>query len=212
MSAEHQSTDSKNEQAADARRGYQPLLEELLQLYPNRLRNPPAWRSGYDEVAYLAHGWYLRCHRGIQAILLLDPAGFAEEAAPIRRSIIEHALALQWLAAEGNKILDTVARGHAFDAKNRGAAVSAAGWTSVDLAQSEKIIANIDPDNRDAHNDQMLHFAQRLASYGDKHTRPGYLAEAGRSHPSYESAACYVEQPSGFLLAQSRDAVWQVPF
>jgi hypothetical protein len=212
MSNEHRDNGSNSELRTDARRGYEPLLTELLQLYPNLMRNPPAWRSGYGEVAYLAHGWYLRCHRGVQAILLLDSARYAEEASPIRRSVIEHALALKWLAAEGNKILDTVARGHAFDAKNRGDAVSAAGWTSVDLAQIEKIIADIDPANRDAHDDHLLHFAQRLASYGDKHTRPLYLSEVARTHPSYESAVCYIAQPSGLLLFQSRDVVWQVPF
>lgn len=56
----------------------------------------------------------------------LDTAGYAEEASPIRRSVIEHSLALKWLAAEGNRILDTVARGYASDAKKRGAAVSEA--------------------------------------------------------------------------------------
>ncbi len=103
---------ASNAQITDARRGYLPLLEELLQLYPKLIRSQPMWREGYKEVAYLAHGWYLRCHRGIQAILMLDDAGYAEEASPIRRSVIEHALALRWLAAEGDKILDTVTRWH----------------------------------------------------------------------------------------------------
>jgi hypothetical protein len=202
----------RQEHITDARRGYYPLLQELLQLYPTFVRNQPAWRNGYQDVAQLAHGWYLRCHRGIKAILALDGSGYAEEASPIRRSVMEHTIALRWLAAEGDKILDTVARGHAFDSKKRGDAVSAADWTSIDLAQIERIIADIDPDSREAHQDRMLHFADRLAHYGDKHTRPGYLAECARTHPGYESAICYFEQSSGKLLYRSRDAVWQVPF
>src|SRR5258708_2707914 len=117
----------------DARRGYQPLLEELFDLYPRLLRGEPEVRirTGYRQVSFLAHGWYLRCHRGIESVLLLDAAAHAEEASPIRRSIIEHVVALRWLAAVGDKILDTVARGHARETKRRGDAVAAAKWTSV---------------------------------------------------------------------------------
>jgi hypothetical protein len=57
----------------------------------------------------------LRCHCRAQAILTLGEAGYNEEAAPIRRSIIEHVLALKWLAAKGDTLIDTVARGHAYD-------------------------------------------------------------------------------------------------
>ena len=112
----------------------------------------------------------------------------------------------------GNPILDTIARGHAADAQRRGDAVSAAGWTSIDLAQIERVIAEIDADSRDSGNDHLLAFGHRLAAYGDAHTRPGYLAECARTHPSYESAICYVDLFDGSLLSRSRDAVWQVPF
>jgi hypothetical protein len=90
--------------------------------------------------------------------------------------------------------------------------VAAAGWTSVDLEEIEKVIANIDPDSRDRTDDQLLHFASRLAKYGDQHTRPGYQAESARSHPTYESAMSYVGVPGGKLLWQARDPVWPVPF
>jgi hypothetical protein len=72
----------------DARRGYLPLYEELKLLYPNLLTKGPACRTGYRGVVHLAHGWYLRCHRGVEAIVLLGDAGYAEEASPIRRSVI----------------------------------------------------------------------------------------------------------------------------
>jgi hypothetical protein len=203
---------SDEPQSSDARAGYGPLLAELVELYPELKHDLPPYRSSHNQVRHLAHGWYLRCHRGIEAILQLDQTGYAEEVAPLRRSVIEHVLALRWLAAEGNRILDTVARGHAADAQRRGEAVSAAGWTSIDLAQIEQVIAEIDPDSRDPGNDHLLTFAHRLAAYGDMHTRPGYLAECARTHPSYESAICYVRLTDGTPLPRSRDAVWQVPF
>jgi hypothetical protein len=196
----------------EARARYRPLLDELLELYPALAQKPPAWRAGYERVGHLAHGWYLRCHRGIESILLLDEAGYAEEASPLRRSVIEHCVALRWLAAEGNKILDTIARGHARDAQKRGGAVARSGWTSISVEDIQAVIAEIDTENRDKRNDDMLAFAHRLAAYGDKHSEPGYLAECARTHPGYESAIAYVDLDDGDLLSESRDSVWQVPF
>lgn len=83
----------------------------------------------------------MRCHRGVEAILLLDEAGYAEEASGIRRSVIEHVVALKWLAAEGDRINDTLMRGHARDAERRKEAVTGAGWTSVDPAEIAAVIA-----------------------------------------------------------------------
>jgi len=195
-----------------ARSGYEPLLLEALKLYPAWTQSGPKVRTGYQYVGHLAHGWYMRCHRGVEAILLLDRVGYAEEASPIRRSVIEHVLALRWLAAEGDGIYDTVARGHASDVQRRADAVSAAGWTSVDFEKLAEIIAEIDPDSRDSRNDYLRAFAHRLAKYGDHRMLPGYLAECGKTHPGYESAISYVEVPSGLLLDVSDTAVWQVPF
>ncbi len=203
---------SKSHQPEDeARVGYEPLLRELLHLYPSLLQESPVWREGFQHVAHLAHGWYLRCHRGVEAILELDRLGYAEESAPIRRSVIEHCLALRWLAAEGDAILDAVAGGHDRNAQQRHDAVEQAGWTSIDLDLVKEIVSKADPPERDRSSDHLLHWQQRPAKYGDKHVTPGYLAETARSHPSYESAICYLEPPSRFLPA-SRDSVWQVPF
>jgi hypothetical protein len=198
----------------DARTGYTPILEKLLTLYPSYLTSSETAtvRSGYQRVAHIAHGWYMRCHRGSQAILILDEAGYAEEASGIRRSIIEHVVALKWLAAEGDTIVDTVARGHARDAERRKEAVSNAGWTSVDPTDIAAVIAGIEPDSRNKINDYLLHFTQRMTKYGDVHTLPGYLAECSRVHPGYESAICYIDLATGGPLKESRDSLWQVPF
>lgn len=198
----------------NARTGYAPILERLLTLYPAYLASSEkaTVRQGYRRVAHIAHGWYMRCHRGVEALLLLDESGYAEEATGIRRSIIEHVIALKWLASEGDRINDTIARGHAYDAEKRKKAVTDAGWTSVDAAEIAAVIAGIDPDSRDKSGDHLLHFAQRMTKYGDVHTLPGYLAECSRVHPGYESAICYVDLATGGPLRTSRDAVWQVPF
>ena len=203
---------SHTEESPDARHGYEPLLRELLPLYPSFYRTAPRVREGYRRTTHLAHGWYLRCHRGIEAVLELDRKGYVEEASPIRRSIIEHCLALRWLAAEGDAVVDAVSGGHAHSSQQRHDAIEEAAWTSVDLELIKEIVAKADPPDRDRQSDHLLHWKQRLAKYGDKHVTPGYLAETARSHPSLESATCYVAQPSGNLLSASRDSVSPVPF
>lgn len=107
-------TDEHDGATRGAAQAYEPILAELISLYPRLMAagGSPV-KDGFHQVTHLAHGWYMRCHRGVQALLCLCEAGFAEEAAPIRRSIVEHAVALHWLVAEGAGILDTVARGHA---------------------------------------------------------------------------------------------------
>jgi Family of unknown function (DUF5677) len=195
-----------------ARAGYESILSDLLPLYPSLISKRPGIRDGYRQVGHLAHGWYVRCHRGIESILILDREGYAVEAAPIRRAVIEHVVALKWLAAEGDVIIDTVARGHAEDTRKRNEALSAAAWRSVDAAGLAHIIRDIDPDSRDKANDFLLHFAQRCAKYADVHTVPGYLAECGQTHPGYESAVAYVELPEGSLLWTPKNEIWQVPF
>lgn len=193
--------------------GYEPILEELLRLYPNFM-NAGAGEVGdqYQQVSHIAHGWYQRCHRGIQSILILDSRGFAEEASPIRRSIVEHNVALQWLVAEGDQILDTIARGHAFAIKRQREAVEGSLWTSIDLNELDAAIASTEYELRDPSSDNLLHFAERVKRYSDTGTMPIWLSEVARTHPSYESAVCYVELPEGHLRQRSKDVVWQVPF
>lgn len=199
-------------QTSDARRGYLPIFRELMALYPSLTKNMPRWREGYAKAGFLAHGWYMRCHRNSEAVFALWDRGLADEAAPLRRSIIEHVLALRWVAAEGDKVLDTIARGHAKDVGDRANAVEAAAWTSVDPEELRRIVANVDPESRDRSGDYLLHYASRLSKYGDQYSQPGYLVETAKSHPTYESAVAYVRMEDGTLLWQAREPVWPVPF
>ena len=184
----------------------------MLPLYFELIVTTPSVRKGYQQVSHFADGWYMRCHRGVEAILALDALGYGEEASPIRRSVIEHCVALRWLAAEGDEIVDTVARGHANDTERRRKALETAQWTSVNPDDLAKIIEEIDPDSREDRKDYLLSFARRCAEYGDVHTIPGYLAECGQTHPGYQSAITYVDLASGTMRPNPQTEIWQVPF
>ena len=196
----------------DQRRGYEPILDEALRLYSPTVMANWKFREGWKGVGHLAHGWYLRCHRGALALVLLGDAGFAEEASPLRRSIIEHVVALQWLAREGDALIDTVARAHADSSRRVRDAVQTAGWTSISLEEADEAIASAAADDRDPANDYLQKFANRARRYSDPHTMVEYLAECGRSHPSYESAICYFDFSDETFLEESTRSLWQVPF
>jgi hypothetical protein len=196
----------------DARSGYEPILNEALALYSSNILGGQRFREGWRGVGHLAHGWYLRCHRGALAVVLLGDAGFAEEASPLRRSVIEHVVALQWLAVEGDGILDTVARAHADNSQRVRDAVESARWTSISLEEADEAIASAAADERDPANDYLQKFAGRARRYSDAHTMVEYLVECGRSHPSYESAICYYDISDGTFLDESIAALGQVPF
>lgn len=197
----------------DTRDDYRHILTQLLPLYrTTQNRDSMRLSPDYQHVGHIAHGWYTRCLRSCEALLLLDQAGYSEEAPPIRRSIIEHVIALKWLVSKGNQIVDTLARGHSTYSEKIVKRVEKANWTSIDIERINEIIFAIDPENRLAKNDQFLNHSQRATAFGDEHSFPGWVAESAKTHPTYESAISYVAIPKLFMLDEPREYVNQVPF
>ncbi|MGX7678286.1 DUF5677 domain-containing protein [Jatrophihabitans sp. DSM 45814] len=198
----------------DANEGFVPILNKVLPLYPALLAtgNTPPMKLGYRKVPHLAHGWFMRVQRGVEAILALDSLGYAEEAVGISRSVIEHIVALQWLRVEGDKIVDTVALGHKSGAEKLLKATKDAQWTTINLDKIESAIESVEADRRDPTNNVLLQFYERNKRYGDVGTLPLYYASVARVHPTYESAMCYVDQVPQRVRTESKDSMWQVPF
>jgi hypothetical protein len=184
---------------------YRALIPQLLALYPHLLSRPI--KDSHHEVGHVAHGWYMRCHRGVEAVLQLEQTGYQEEAGPIRRSIVEHVVALKWLAAEGNAMSTALRRGATHEATKRKAALQTANWTSVDLTPFDNVIA--DGVNLDRQQDHLLNFKQRCDAYGTPHDLATYLNEVARFHPSWESAVPYFTTDNGNVTALSRPA-WSI--
>lgn len=124
-----------------------PILGELLALYP--AVTTLQLREGHRQAAHLAHGWYQRVRRSCEAIVGLERLGYGPEAAPIRRTIIEHTVALKWLSEEGGGVLDVMALEHADRAKRIKKATKAANWTFVDQDEIQAVIDEIDEGSRD---------------------------------------------------------------
>lgn len=167
---------------------YRALLHVLLQLYPPR--QPLDYANSHRDITHIGHGWYMRCQRGVEAVLALEAAGYQVEAAPIRRSIVEHTVGLRWLAATGNPASETVKRWHAATAHLRKESVVRADWTSIDLTAFDEVIA--DEIGTDSSRDHLAHFRQRCEAVGSPDDWTVYLAETQQSHPSWESATEYL--------------------
>jgi hypothetical protein len=176
---------------------YRELLPTLLGLYPSlgglRLKDE------YRPLTHVVHGWYLRCHRGVEAILRLEEGGYQIESAPIRRSVLEHVVALKWLAQEGSVVVDILVSGAGHDAKKRKESIEAAGWASVDAESFDAVIA--DAEGVDNKHDNQLLFRTRCDRAGTKDDWASYLIETGQSHPCWESAVPYFKAQNDKVLA-----------
>lgn len=175
---------------------YRALLPRLLSLYPvDGPGSEVGIREPYREIAHVAYGWFMRCHRGIQAVLMLEEEGFQVEAAPIRRSVLEHVVALKWLAAQGNLVAGILRRGASNDARKRKEAVKNANWTSLDDDLFDAIVQ--DGQDLDRQHDNLLAFKARCDRFGSPDDMVLYLAETGHSHPCWQSASPYLDVSSG---------------
>lgn len=198
----------------DARTKFIDILDPLMRLYPDLVASDHnlGVRQGYRKVGYIAHGWFMRCQRGAEALIVLESAGYAVEAAGIRRSMIEHEVALRWLAAEGDSIEATVAREHADHAGRIREAVADAGWSTPTRVELDEVIDAIEADARESTGDNMMKFAHRARAYADAHVLPGYRAECAQMHATYQSAIEYVGLPEGSARLSPRETVPQSGF
>jgi hypothetical protein len=197
--------DGYREQVDTVEQEYRSVLPGLLGIYPGlrELR----MRETHRKVTHVAHGWYMRCHRGVEAVLQLEQSGFQEEAGPIRRSIVEHSVALKWLAEQGNVVATFLQRGASHEAQKRKDALTSADWTSVDLTLFDAVIN--DGKGLDRQHDTLLSFKHRCDRFGSPHDLATYLNETARCHPSWESAVPYLDLGSETPVARSTPA-WSI--
>lgn len=121
----------------------------------------------------------------------LDEAGFNVEAAPLRRSVLEHKIGLAWLVEDAATAHTVIGRGSLIDAIKRKASIERAGWTSVDLAAFDEVIE--DGRGLDSNADNQLHFRHRCEMVDSPHDWAAYLIETSMSHPSWASARPYLD-------------------
>lgn len=183
---------------------YASILGDVVAIYATRPR-PLGLKASHFRITHLAHGWYMRAHRTAEAIVLLRELGYAHEAWPLRRALLEHAVNLKWLAADGERVADLVRRAGAHSAKKRRASVIEAGWSSADLAIFDEVIADLDATDEHRQLDYLQAFARRVKAYGTPADYAGYLIDTAHSHPSWETAAPYIRDDGEGAVALLND-------
>jgi hypothetical protein len=166
------------------------VLDELLAMAAGR----PGikFKDTHKDVMPVAHGWFTRVNRSVSAVLLLEQFSLDEEAAPLRRAIIEHVVGLKWLAIEGNDAYVYVKRAHATETKTRNAALKAAEWTTPDYEVFDEVIEDIAKTDAVKSYDYWLHFAHRCQKYDAVDCLAAWMTVTPHCHATWESAAPYV--------------------
>lgn len=145
---------------------------------------------GADVVIW---AWTNRVVRTARAALLLHDDGFGIEASPLRRTLLEHAVAIHWLADKRGPAYQALVRARSLSMQKFNSA-QAAGWELTEDQQRllEDAIA-IGTDDETRSEDTFVHAKQRAEAYGFGAIHQGWLIETWTSHPSLMSALPYYE-------------------
>jgi hypothetical protein len=152
----------------------------------------------YQRAAILGHGWYTRVRRTGRALQVLTRAGFEHEGAPLRRSMIEHALGLHWLADANDDAVDAVL------IKNKETWVRISrsmtdGW-HVKPEDLNPVLSVEIPTSSESTYMAFKHLCDR---FDEADLYVAWLLETGHFHTSFGSAAAYFEgdgTPAGTRL------------
>ena len=138
------------------------------------------------QAAELAHSWYSRTWHTTKAALLLHEQGFVTEAAPLRRSLIEHALALQWIGHSPGPAYDATVKAH------QHAVGKFAEKPESGAAVPREVIEDFLSLELDGGREQaLLHIYDLCKKYGPPGAYTGWFLETGGSHASWRSGEPY---------------------
>jgi hypothetical protein len=140
--------------------------------------------AGVGVVAVI-HGWMARLVRTGEAALLCDQHGYAEEASPLIRSMLEHAIGLWWLVDQRGDAFQALVRSRSNQMQKLDAAQEH-GWSIGDEEAQrllkEAIAVVTDEESKAA--DNLLAVAHQAREYGLSNFAQAWLLESWTSHAS----------------------------
>lgn len=151
-------------------------------------------RAGLADVGVVAiiHGWMARLVRTGEAALLCDEQGYGEEASPLIRSMLEHAIGLWWLVDQRGDAFQALARSRSNQMK-RLADAQKSGW-SVGDAEAQALLQaaiSLETDEASKSANGLLAVAHQSKEYGLGAFFQAWLVESWTSHASLASAKAY---------------------
>lgn len=184
----------------DSSDSWQSVFDDLVTLIVTSPPPPPRltgdWTRKEQAEAHavaVAWGWVIRLKRTAQAVLELEKAGYASEASPLVRSVVEHAIRLPWAADMGRQEFVEILLRMRRKALKTTLNAADAGW-----ALNEDQISQIRDLQEEAGDefigkDHLMHVAHLVAK--DPEQFAGlyqvWLSETQETHPSLQSSAAY---------------------
>jgi hypothetical protein len=162
------------------------IINETLALYVD----PGAVEmlADYEGAQVVAHGWYSAVRDWTRAALLVGDADLYWSAAPLRRSMLEHALALSWLADKPTEVLASLDKAEQKRVADMREAAEAGHWSIPDELYDEIL----DPPVDGSSEDRNLHFTNLARERSAANARVAWFSETAVCHPSLSSAQRYL--------------------
>lgn len=162
------------------------VITDTLALYDDPSSVRP--REDLGGAAFVAHGWYSATRDWARGALLLDQAGLTGSASPLRRSMIEHALALFWLSGAPEAVLASLRKAQQENIRKLGKAMAGRGW-SVPAELIEELVS---PAVNGSTEDTNIHVTNLSLRLGQPNLLVAWLHETATCHASLSSASRYM--------------------
>lgn len=151
-----------------------------------------------ENAARTAVGWAIRVLRTSEAIVELHRLGLGDTAAPLVRSVMDHAISMLWLVERRSEAVKAIEYGHRQHQRRLRDSAAAHGW---DLSGLDEDVKNAPLDRAMVKPEDWArfdNFEQRMKDPIIRSWYPIYRVESGLSHASYLSGALYVRDDGGF--------------
>lgn len=176
------------------------LLEDMIAAW-TEVPAPPAVQLPDYAVASVSNlgavavvwGWTSRCVRLAETALLLHQQGYGHEAAPIMRSLIEHAIAIPWVVDRRGVAFQSLSRGRVrhFEKVDK---AQQTGWPLSAEAAARLRRAMVDETDADTKSEDVnLHVFERAVAYNLGKLYQAWLIENAETHACLLSAEPYFE-------------------
>ena len=162
------------------------VIEDLYALYDGSQGIEVAVEA--ERAGPIAHGWYTCVRRTGRALQVLAMAGFEHEGAPLRRSMIEHALGLHWLAEANDSAVDAL-RGGNQDTWKKIAGSMTGEWVVTPEDLNPVVTAEIPKSSESTY----LAFKHLCDRYDEPDLYVAWLLATAHCHVTFASAMAYVE-------------------
>jgi hypothetical protein len=195
------------------------LFEEMAEAWvrapgPEGMHLPEATLEGLANVEAVAvvYGWMARVVRSGEAALILLARDYDEEASPLVRSMLGHAIGLWWLVEQRGDAFQVLVRARANEMR-RFEKAQKHGWQFGADEGQELLRQAIEAvtEERTVKLDRFTHVAEQATEFGLGSFLQAWMIESWTSHASIASARAYYEVKANPGSSTDEIALHRIP-